>query len=423
MSTQELIDAQFDRAVEIVQSLPKTATVGNVQGPRPGMLHMLDRAKWDAWAENKDLDRLEAKWLYVDALLKVLRKYSDRTIAKSLVEELESYSGDPGNLVMSSSFSQSRASGSSHSTDSARGQQAPFPHSQGVPPAPEEEEGGPIPPMVTSPSNRPPSSLSSNRYRTPLAGSLAILYLPLKRHSAFADQRPSSTPGASYSQQPFSPSSYAEFYRGNAPGSQGNMVYSGSGSHPAYRTSPLPPQSYGIPGQVRPPSRMSLEHAVENVQAHLAALTERLDSLQSSMAYQPAPSHLSRTGSRTFIPRRTPDGDAPIYDLGDLGLWSYVVQPVTRGIDILRDVATFLARDENRTPTTIIVRRLCLDVSFLLCVLAMIRMIWRRSGVRRQEVKAALGILWRAILGTKERIFVITCVDKSAIDKDSILGV
>ena len=52
------------------------------------MFDMLGRAKWcvifnsptiidtyvyrDAWAKHKDLDPYEAKWLYVDALLKVL---------------------------------------------------------------------------------------------------------------------------------------------------------------------------------------------------------------------------------------------------------------------------------------------------------------------------------------------------------------
>lgn len=35
-------------------------------------------------------------------LSQVLRKYSDKTIAKNLVEELESYGGDPSNLVLSS---------------------------------------------------------------------------------------------------------------------------------------------------------------------------------------------------------------------------------------------------------------------------------------------------------------------------------
>ncbi|KAK7695558.1 hypothetical protein QCA50_000194 [Cerrena zonata] len=72
MDPRQLIDAQFDRAVQIVQSLPKTgpiqtgyeekltmyslykqATVGNVQPPRPNVWDMLGRAKWDAWAKHK----------------------------------------------------------------------------------------------------------------------------------------------------------------------------------------------------------------------------------------------------------------------------------------------------------------------------------------------------------------------------------
>ena len=73
-----------------------TATVGNVKTQRPGIWDMLGRAKWfvelpsqtagprslmkshvrgcllhrDAWAKNKDLEAYEAKWLYVDAMLK-----------------------------------------------------------------------------------------------------------------------------------------------------------------------------------------------------------------------------------------------------------------------------------------------------------------------------------------------------------------
>ncbi|KIO13091.1 hypothetical protein M404DRAFT_124849 [Pisolithus tinctorius Marx 270] len=91
MDPHQLLDAQFNRAVEIVQGLPKTgpiqtgyeeklnmyslykqATIGNVTSPRPGLLDMLGRAKWDAWAKLKDMNPYEAKWRYVDALLKVL---------------------------------------------------------------------------------------------------------------------------------------------------------------------------------------------------------------------------------------------------------------------------------------------------------------------------------------------------------------
>jgi hypothetical protein len=83
-------------------------------------------------------------------------------------------------------------------------------------------------------------------------------------------------------------------------------------------------------------------------------------------------------------------------------MWSLVANPVSRGIETLREAATFFARDESRSPTLIIVRRLCLDVSFLVCVLYVIRTLWRKSGVRRREVNAALVVLWRAIIGSKK---------------------
>jgi hypothetical protein len=35
------------------------------------------------------------------SLFQVLRKYSDKTVARDLIQELESFGGDPANLVMS----------------------------------------------------------------------------------------------------------------------------------------------------------------------------------------------------------------------------------------------------------------------------------------------------------------------------------
>lgn len=79
------------------------------------MWDMLGRAKWDAWAKQKDMDSRQAKWQYVETLMKVsttpqlpvtqnnlpffqvLRKYSDRTVARDLVQDLESY-GDPSTV-------------------------------------------------------------------------------------------------------------------------------------------------------------------------------------------------------------------------------------------------------------------------------------------------------------------------------------
>ena len=45
---------------------------------------------------NEMAGSLQTKW-------QVLRKYSDKTVARDLVQELESY-GDPSNVVMSGEF-------------------------------------------------------------------------------------------------------------------------------------------------------------------------------------------------------------------------------------------------------------------------------------------------------------------------------
>lgn len=41
------------------------------------MRYLLGGSPWsrDAWAKHKDLDNYEAKWLYVDALMKVILQF------------------------------------------------------------------------------------------------------------------------------------------------------------------------------------------------------------------------------------------------------------------------------------------------------------------------------------------------------------
>ncbi|KAF6762793.1 hypothetical protein DFP72DRAFT_802359 [Ephemerocybe angulata] len=432
MASHELIDAQFDRAVQIVQGLPKTgpiqtdyeekleilykqATVGNVKSPRPGIFDMLGRAKWDAWAKHTDLDSYEAKWLYVEALLKVLRKYSDRTVAKDLVKELESYGGDPSNLVMSGSFARSGDSDSSGSTASedAEEDDNQYDTSHSIPrrhddegtgseaEETEDDEARELPPPRNAGhyENRPQSSMSSNRYRTPLAGSLLVSPPPDDRlpstqplpkfdtPSAFAPPTPTGYPNplTNYSLN------YHDTLRGNT--TSPHIARTPSiGHHPSQY------------GHDRPISRPTLEYAIENVQSHLAALTERIESLEKRMTSR---NHSPRGGNspRWFANRASlvDDSNQPQLYINDLGLWSTVLKPLSRGANQLRDWAVFFARDENRSPAKIIVRRLVLDISFMVCVVAIIGAIWRKSGVRRKEVKAALVILWRALIGTSSR--------------------
>ncbi|KAK2466443.1 hypothetical protein APHAL10511_002085 [Amanita phalloides] len=432
MASKDLVDAQFDRAVEIVQSLPKTspiqtdydekltmyslykqATVGNVKTPRPGIWDMLGRAKWDAWAKHKDLDPFEAKWLYVEALLKVLRRYSDKTIAKSLVDELESYRGDPSNIVLSQtidSASQSYSSGSSTSSPRpTRAAMALGRQQDDEGDAPSEEEGedepGELPATTfnapTSYSGRPTSSVSSRRYRTPLAGSHITSPPPtqgipemqppsFEAPSTFAGPESSRSPGGSMLlfQGP-----YVSQYRGPLPPGLVTPPHASSTS-PQYRVHSQSVPGYFAPGSV--PVPRTLERAVEHLQAQVAALHERIETLEASSRYL---SKSLTVPSRGGSPN---DGRNSLnWDMNDLGLWSLILNPISHSLDSIRGFTHFLAKDETRTSFAIVVRRLCLDFSFLLCAILITKYLWRKSGVRRREVRIALRMLWRALLGTK----------------------
>jgi len=103
MTTQ----AKFDRAVAIVQGLPKEgpvqptqdeqlafykfykqATIGDVNIPRPGLLDFTGKAKWDAWESAKGTSKEAAQKAYVDKLLEVLKRI-DTPEAKGWAKELE----------------------------------------------------------------------------------------------------------------------------------------------------------------------------------------------------------------------------------------------------------------------------------------------------------------------------------------------
>ncbi|KAL0573724.1 hypothetical protein V5O48_008243, partial [Marasmius crinis-equi] len=396
MTSRDLIDVQFDRAVEIVQGLPKTgpiqtdyeekltmyslykqATVGNVKTPRPGIWDMLGRAKWDAWAKHKDLDPYEAKWLYVDALLKVLRKYSDKTIAKDLVQELESYNGDPSHIVLSRTLSKSANSDSSGSTASeddaqprsqflrsqqlqAQAQSRSFQQGRSAHPdegdsdsQSEEEDDDeehdearelphpqgldPSSALMQSQLNRPQSSLSvgSNRYRTPLAGSLAmsppppaqIVTVPamqpmpgFETPSAFAEPSPTSIPSSLY---PGSSSiaGYPESSRGSGLTSPPTMFgpHTHGSSSSAYRNmnmsqpQSLPMGQYGV---VRPASSLALERALESMQAQIAALNERIETLEVNASPSGSRARLSasRASRDPSTGRKSPPGDGDHWD-------------------------------------------------------------------------------------------------------------
>ncbi|HAA56908.1 MAG TPA: acyl-CoA-binding protein [Myxococcales bacterium] len=76
------LKTQFEEAVQLVQtaegdfkpsndlklemySLFKQATEGDVKGKRPGMLNMVGRAKYDAWAKLKGTSKEDAMKKYI----------------------------------------------------------------------------------------------------------------------------------------------------------------------------------------------------------------------------------------------------------------------------------------------------------------------------------------------------------------------
>ena len=181
------------------------------------------------------------------------------------------------------------------------------------------------------------------------------------------------------------------------------------GSRTGFRAPPTPHRQYALQGAPpRPASLPLLERAVESVQAHLAAITERLETLEGILHHSTgslsasggprSPGFGGGSGS-PFGPSGSASGALIPWDIDDMGMWTLVLRPLARALHLFRQLATFLAGGGPRSPTFVVIRRLFLDISFVLCVLAITKAGWRRSGVRRREVSAALRGLWRAIAG------------------------
>lgn len=385
---------------------------------------------WDFWKVN------------TNSVPQVLRKYSDKTAARDLIQELEAYGGDPSNLVLSrerpafnfqtlaqaasqGDMTKSRGSDSSGSTrsddepEAGQFQAKPnpsnilrmsnIPHGVGDPDTNSEEDTDDEAHVLPSQSQytRPQSSLSSHRYRTPLAGSTMSappmgMPTPQQEH-----QQPSGYETPSAFAEP-STIVHPSLYPGHRSGSSEDYTLSPTfyNAPPGFRGQPQPLSTRSFNNPVRPASRPTLENAIENVQAHLAALNERIESLESISGgrhhhHRSSSISLPSSGSPRYRRNGSPDhrGDYE-WDLDDLGMWSLVLSPVTRVGGTLRRLAKFFATSEH-SPTLIVVRRLCLDISFLFCVLCVLRSFWRKTGVRRREVKLALKILGRALIGSQ----------------------
>jgi len=100
-------NAKFEKAVAIVQGLPKDgpvkptqdqqlkfyslykqATIGDVNTKRPGMMDFVGKAKWDAWKGVEGTSKEEAQEKYVSTLIEVL-KASGGPESEGYIKEIE----------------------------------------------------------------------------------------------------------------------------------------------------------------------------------------------------------------------------------------------------------------------------------------------------------------------------------------------
>ncbi|SGY79161.1 BQ5605_C008g05060 [Microbotryum silenes-dioicae] len=298
--TADWVHARFERAVDIVQSLPRTgpiqtnyddklllysvykqATEGDIKVPRPGILDVLGKAKWDAWNKKKGLSPEEAERLYVQGLLKILKGYSDRPQAIELIRELETFSLDPRGMVMSGSIVQSTGSSSSTSTEgedprhrrqpqasSSRRRAAPAPTPQSIrgraPPQPSSHRHHAGPP--------PPASITSASVAPSLPG-----YGP-PRTRADSPRRPEDlSDEEDYSSSSDEGRRPRQYYDQPPASSRGGSVL---GVPAGYQRAPLTPQQYAgsshgglqpASNMMQPPQRMLSPGLAPSPQFHTPA--------------------------------------------------------------------------------------------------------------------------------------------------------
>lgn len=275
------------------------------------------------------------------------------------------------------------------------------------------------PPVPGSYNGRSPSALSSHmRYRTPMA--------------TVRGMSPAPTPGLATTPhgQPLpryaTPSAFAPQHPGPLPQpSQSASTI----SYPATSVS-YPPAGYGRAG-FQPPStgarpssanttplqRSPLERAIEAMQTSLAALHERIDGLETSIMEgghegSTPPMGSGRRGI-SISPRRggsRPSSPFPLpFDPTQTGAWSIILRPLYLVVLRFRRLLHFMAYPpdpQNSTARLIVIRRLLLDATFLVFVMAVIRSIWRVTGMRRKEVLKALVGVWHAVTGRQVRVLI-----------------
>ena len=294
-----------------------------------------------------------------------------------------------------------------------------------APPISSEDDGEALEEQKRNGLPRPTSAISSQqRYRTPMGMSsgVPVSYSPSVPPPSVNANFPMQQPLPRYSTpSAFSPTVPEESIGTGTPSIPSSFPTTNTNSYvPVHQQDHVQPYSFRTPlqhpgtgprtplGMHRPNStRPPLERAVESVQASLAALRERMDSLEGSHSN----ASLAR-GSASPIGGLNNYSNLSAslnWDPSEMGLWSIIFVPLSKIFSRLQYISLILL-----TPTPkgrgntlrSIMRRMVLDATFLWVVFLALRSIWRKTGIRRREVNRALKLVIIALLGRKERVMV-----------------
>lgn len=267
------------------------------------------------------------------------------------------------------------------------------------------------PPSAYAPSHltRPQSSLSFRRYRTPMA-SMHMSPPPVSMSV------PPAQPMPAYD----TPSAYAGHVATTGPASVYPASYTGEYSQSRTDLISTPPSQYPIHASeqasyssanrqqyARPfPLQAELSERTyagnEDLQLRLRVLEERLERLEITLPRSTS-SLLASGRGRSPRGSTSPHGghDGP-WALEHMGMWSIVLDPLSSLVTRFRQLMDFIAFNPDRSPGLLIIRRLFLDITFLLCLLTVFKLTWSKSGIRRKEVLHALKGVWWAIAGHRK---------------------
>ncbi|KAI5476539.1 acyl-CoA-binding protein, ACBP [Pseudohyphozyma bogoriensis] len=303
-SDPDWVHARFERAVDIVQSVYKQATEGDVKSSRPGMLDVLGRAKWDAWNKRKGVSEDDAKRAYVEGLLKILRGYSDRTLAVELIHELENFTTGPAAGFPSTGDVLSPAQSLSS-----------YPHhqSQSFSAYPNTPQGALRP--ISAPTPPPVASTSAQPY-----GGSGAFATP-QQQQAYQGQQLLYRPGSATATQPLAQS---------------------------LPSLPLPQSVPSIPTTA---GQLPLDIALNRIQASLTSLSDRLSSLEAPVAKTSSSTSTTTLLRQSFVSLlvllrlRAPTAASARFKWGQV-IWRLLKR--LRGRDVESVFRSLLGRGEAR---------------------------------------------------------------------------